>query len=222
MALATKPKIEAEIYSDLACPWCYAGYRRITKAIEQLNKSEEVADVDITWHAFLLDPNFHSNHPSGEPIDEYVIEKFGPNALSMKDRVIASGTPDGATFSSWAWRANTFPGHRLVALAKQQGKTHQANSSLFEASYEKGENISDLNVLIRIGRELELPNVEEWMHSDEGSLEVLKDFSEARQLGVTGVPAFFIKSGQSQTYALSGAQPVDVFVETFDRVLKER
>ncbi|KAL4524589.1 hypothetical protein Ndes2437B_g03628 [Nannochloris sp. 'desiccata'] len=220
MTSAMKPKIEAEIWSDLACPWCYAGHKRITKAIEQL-KTDTAADIKVTWHAFLLDPNFHKNHPTGEPIDEYITAKFGPNALAMKNRVIQSGTPDGATFSSWTWRANTFPGHRLVALAKQHGKSHQVNSLLFQASYEQGENISDLDVLIRIGKQLELPDVEEWVRSDEGSLEVLKDFSEARHLGVTGVPAFFIKSGKSQTYALSGAQPVDVFVETFDRVLKE-
>ncbi len=220
-AMTSNPKIEAEVWSDLACPWCYAGYKRITKAIDQLKNSGKSVDVEVTWHAFLLDPNFHTNHPTGEPLDEYLIAKFGPNALTMKNRVVQSGTPDGATFSSWKWRANTFPGHRLVALARQHDKSHQANLLLFEASYENGENISDLDVLIRIGKQLELPDVEEWVRSDEGSLEVLKDFSEARQLGVTGVPAFFIRSGKSQMYALSGAQPVDVFVDTFDKVLKE-
>ena len=217
--LPMKPKIEAEVWSDLACPWCYVGHKRISKAIQQLGT--DTADVEVIWHAFLLDPNFHRNHSDGEPLDEYLIQKFGPNALTMKNRLVQSGTPDGATFTTWKFRANTFPGHRLVALARQHGKTHEANLALFEATYEQGRNISDLDVLIRIGKQLELPEVEEWIHSDEGSLEVLKDFSEARQLGVTGVPAFFIKYRNSETYMLSGAQPVEVFVEAFERVLKE-
>ena len=92
---------------------------------------------------------------------------------------------------------------------------------LFELSYEKGENVSSLEVLERVGEKVGLQGVHEWMYSDEGSIEVLKDDDSGKQLGVSGVPAFFIRSGNSPMLMLSGAQPVDVFVDAFSKVLKE-
>lgn len=215
-----KPTVDVEVWSDLACPWCYVGCKRVSKAAEKAHTNES-AEVNITWHAYLLDPTFHMNHEDGEPLDEYLVNKFGPNALSMKGRVVDSGKPDGATFSGWKWRANTFSGHRLVALARREGKDQEAVTKLFELAYENGENISSLELLEKAGKELGLPGVDEWVNSDEGSLDVLRDDSEAKQLGVRGVPAFFIRSGKSQTYMLSGAQPFETFLEVFDKVVEE-
>ena len=222
----SKPQnvVEVDVWSDLACPWCYVGCKRITKAVETLRETNEGAtNVDITWHAFLLDPTFHqtNQHPNGKPLDDYLVNKFGPNAINMKGRLIDSGKPDGATFQDWKWRANTFPGHRLIALARQHGKDQETAAKLFDLAYEKGENISSVEVLEKAGKELGLPEVEEWVNSDEGSLDVLRDDSEAKQLGVRGVPAFFIRSGKSQTYMLSGAQPVETFLEVFEKVMQE-
>lgn len=175
---SAKPTIEVEVWSDLACPWCYVGQRKIQKAVEQV---QDTADVSITWHAFLLDPNYQNAHPEGEPLEPFYRAKFGANADAIKQRLLASGKSEGATFSNWQWRPNTFPGHRLVALARQHGRSNEANAALFKKSYEEGKNISLPEILEEVGRELGLPEVEEWVRSDEGSLEVLKDDAEAKR-----------------------------------------
>lgn len=165
--------IQTEIWSDLACPWCYVGCKRLNKAIEALG---DKAKVDVEWHAFLLDPNYHQTHPEGEPLDPFYEAKFGKaRGDAIKQRLIESGAPDGARFERWLWRANTLPGHRLVALARSHGKSHAAKEALFRKIYEEGENISNPDVLIEVGKQLELPDVEGWVNSDEGVLDVLKD-----------------------------------------------
>ena len=177
MASSTKPTIEADIWSDLACPWCYVGAKRLDSAIKKLG---DRAEVKITWHAFLLDARYHDGHPEGEPLEPFYRAKLGSDIEPIKQRLMASGKPDGATFTNWQWRPNTFPGHRLVALARQHGLSHEANKALFQKSYEEGKNISSSKVLLEVGEELGLPGVEEWVRSDEGALEVLKDVDEAR------------------------------------------
>ena len=177
--------------------------------------------MEPVWHAFLLDANYHSTHPSGEPLDEFYRKKFGGRTDAIKQRLVDSGAPDGATFSDWRWRPNTCPGHRLVALARAHGKSHEANGALFRRSFEEGQNIGDAGVLIEVGEGLGLPGVEEWVGGDEGALEVLEDSEAAASRRLTGVPAFFIRSGDSPTFFLSGAQPVEAFQEAFERALAE-
>jgi predicted DsbA family dithiol-disulfide isomerase len=174
---SSRPKIETEVWSDLACPWCYVGCQRINKAVAKFG---DKADVDITWHAFLLDRNYHSMHPDGEPLEPYYQAKFGKDAESIKKRLTDSGAPDGALFSNWTWRSSTFPGHRLVALGRAHGKSHATKEHLFKKIYEQGENISSIESLIQAGKDLGLPNVEEWMNSDKGMEEVLEDDTVAK------------------------------------------
>ncbi|KAI7837679.1 hypothetical protein COHA_008472 [Chlorella ohadii] len=179
------------------------------------------SDLACPWHAYLLDWNAPS---AGEPIEDALKKKFGPNAPQLMQRVIGSGREDGAEFASWKWRANTVKGHVLVALARRHGKSHQAN----EALYEEGGNISDAEVLLEVGRQLGLPEAElqAALGGDEldGELlaEVQQDDAVAKsQLRVSGVPFFLIQSGDSKAYALSGAQPPEVFQEAVQRALKE-
>jgi predicted DsbA family dithiol-disulfide isomerase len=217
---SSKPVIEVDVYSDLACPWCYVGHRKLDAAKTKISAQ---ADVKPAWHAFLLDPLYHTNNPRGEPLEPFYVAKFGKErGEAIKARLKEAGAPYGAEFADWQFRSNTFPGHRLVALARQKGLSHEANLALFRRAYEQGQNISDPEVLIDAGKELGLAEVEEWINGDGGSLEVLQDHDVAKsKLQVTGVPAFFIRSGSSKTYFLSGAQPVEVFEEAFQRVLKE-
>jgi len=180
-ASGPKAKIEVEVWSDLACPWCYVGQKRIDKAVAELG---DKAEVEITWHAFLLDPSYHVNHPEGEPLEPFYQAKFGKNIDAIKERLLASGRPDGALFSNWNFRPNTVSGHRLVALARRNGNSHEANKALFRKSYEEGKNISLPEVLEEVSEELQLPRPSEWINTDLGVLEVMKDDDEAKQRSV--------------------------------------
>ncbi|GAB4815832.1 hypothetical protein N2152v2_002878 [Parachlorella kessleri] len=148
--MATKPVLRISIYSDLACPWCYVGKRRLDQA---LAKVQGKVDAEVEWRAFLLDPNFA---PTGEEIEAYARRRFGSNFATIKQRLVDNGKPDGAAFANWRWRANTVKGHMLVALARKHGKSHEANELLFKASYEEGKNISDTPVLLDIASKLGL------------------------------------------------------------------
>lgn len=220
IASKPKPKVSVEVWSDLACPWCYLGCKRISRAIAEFG---DAGDVEIEWRAFLLDPKFHAAHPEGEPLDDYLVAKFGPRALAMKQRVVDAGAADGVAFAAWNHRANTFPGHRLVALARQSGaaKTHETVKELFDRAYERGENISSAETVAAAGRAAGLSDADNWARSDEGALEVLRDDEQAKSMGITGVPAFLISSGTSRGSLLSGAQPPEVFVEVFQKVVAE-
>jgi predicted DsbA family dithiol-disulfide isomerase len=111
----------------------------------------------------------------------------------------------------------------MVALAWQQEptKTHETVVELFDRAYARGENTSAAETVAAAGQAMGLPGAEEWAASDEGALEVLKDDDQAKRMGITGVPAFLISSGGSKAYLLSGAQPPEVFVEVFQKVLSE-
>ena len=72
------PKILVDVYSDLACPWCYVGHAKLTKAIHNMrNQDQNAPAVEIQWHAFLLDPSFQEKYPTGTPIEDYIASKFG-------------------------------------------------------------------------------------------------------------------------------------------------
>ncbi|EFN58796.1 hypothetical protein CHLNCDRAFT_140580 [Chlorella variabilis] len=217
----SRASVNVTVYSDLACPWCYVGLRRLDKALAGMPEVSATKE----WHAFLLDWNAPAG---GQPIEEALRKKFGPQAEAILQRVATSGRADGATFANWKWRANTVKGHMLVALARKHGRSHEANELLFQKSYETGDNISDAATLLDVGRQLGLPEEElqAAFGGDEmdGELlrEVQRDDSVAKgQLRVTGVPFFLISSGDSKTYALSGAQPPEAFQEAVQMALKE-
>lgn len=219
--MSSKPSVKITVFSDLACPWCYVGLRRLDKGLAGLPNVQ----AEIEWHAYLLDWNVPQ---AGEPIIDALKKKFGPQAPALMQRVTNSGKEDGAMFADWKWRANTVKGHMLVALARRHGKSHQANEALFRKSYEEGANISDTAVLMEVGRQIGLPQaeLEASLGGDELDGELLKEVESddavaKSQLRVSGVPFFLISSGDSKAYALSGAQPPEAFHEAVERALKE-
>jgi predicted DsbA family dithiol-disulfide isomerase len=179
---------------------------------------------NITWHAFLLDANFDGLHPAGADIDAYVAAKFGSTAAPLRARLAASGAEAGAAFADWRWRAATFDGHRLGALARREGKSDASAGVLFRRAYEDGENLSETATLLAAAEELCLPGAAEWLASGAGAEEVEADDRRAKeQLHVSGVPAFFISAGggDARPVFLSGAQPEEVFVAAFEEALRE-
>ncbi|KAL4443051.1 hypothetical protein ABPG77_008542 [Micractinium sp. CCAP 211/92] len=217
----SQQSVKVTVFSDLACPWCYVGLKRLDKGLAAMPE----VSAEKEWHAYLLDWNAP---PYGLPILEALTKKFGPQGGALMQRVAGAGRQDGADFANWAWRANTVKGHVLVALARRRGKSHEANQALFIKSYEEGANISDAAVLLEVGRQLGLP--EEELQAALGGAELdaellkeveMDDAVAKSQLRVSGVPFFLIQAGDSKAYALSGAQPPEAFQEAVRRALKE-
>lgn len=217
-----KKKLEITIWSDLACPWCWVGKKRLDAAIDKLSDDIEVSKQ---WKAYMIDRNTAKN---GETYSDYNQRRWGGDGWTID--LHRSGKPDGAHFSNWKWWPNTLKAHRLMALATKHNKADECKDLLFTASYEQGKNISLYDTLNEIAiRELNLPpdEVEEYLMEgrDGGLNEVLADDAIAKtKLDVKGVPFFIIGSGgeKKKRYSLSGAQGIDDFVKVFNRVLDEQ
>lgn len=212
MQSSSQRALEIEVYSDLACPWCYVGKKKLDRAIK-----ESGIQAVVVWRAFLLDPEFMYS----QPLDDYLRRRFNVTDIEpLKNRLVAAGKDVGAAFTNWKYRAATLGGHRLIALARRHGKSDVASDILFTKYYEEGEDIADVSVLLEIAKQLNLHLTEEELahflsSSDkEGLLEdVLEDDTTAKKrYRVHGVPAFFIGPADAKAF-LSGAQPVDVFKE---------
>jgi predicted DsbA family dithiol-disulfide isomerase len=211
-------KIQVEIWSDILCPFCYLGKRRLEKALAKFPHANE---VEVKWRSFELDPN--ANPTPGVSQYALLASKYGKSeewARQMSANMAQSATEEGLTFDfDRAVPANSLRAHRLVHLAEQHGQQDAAKERLFKAYLEQGLNINDVPTLARIGSELGLPaaEVEQLLASDAFEQEVRHDEYQAHQIGVRGVPYFVF----DDKYAVSGAQPTKLFQEVLEKVWEE-
>jgi predicted DsbA family dithiol-disulfide isomerase len=211
-------KIQVEIWSDILCPFCYLGKRRLEKALAKFPHANE---VEVKWRSFELDPN--AKPTPGVSQYAMLASKYGKPeewARQMSANMAQSATEEGLTFDfDRAVPANSLRAHRLVHLAEQHGQQDAAKERLFKAYLEQGLDINDVPTLARIGSELGLPaaEVEQLLASDAFEQEVRHDEYQARQIGVRGVPYFVF----DDKYAVSGAQPTELFQEVLEKVWEE-
>jgi|SRR5579884_356020 len=200
-----------EVYSDVACPWCYIGERRLTRALEQ----RPDLHVERVWRPFQLQPDLP---PSGLPWDEYAAAKFGgaERARAMFARVTEVAAGDGLEyhFERIPTAANTMDAHRLILFAREYGKEWAMAEALFAAYFTHGADLADRDQLVAIATGSGLPEdaARAYLASDAGVAEVAASQEEAAALGIGGVP-FYIFDGR---YAVSGAQPVALFLRALD------
>ncbi|KAK9811679.1 hypothetical protein WJX72_008223 [[Myrmecia] bisecta] len=212
MASLPASTIRIDVWSDLACPWCYVGKRRLDKALDRYKSK---VDFDVTWHPYMIDPR---TNQAGEEYLAYNRRRWGSDGWTTALR--QSGRPDGATFSDWKWWPNTLHAHRLAAFGAKHGKGHETEDRLFRCIYEEGGNVSLLPTLATLGHELELPDVGAYLESDEGREEVLQQDAHAKdKLDIHSVPCFAIANAANQRLMLSGAQNVAAFERAFDQML---
>lgn len=188
--------VTVDVFSDLVCPWCFIGRRRLQKALA----AEEPGAVEIRWRAFQLAPELP---PEGVDAESYFAEKFGgPERIkAMHDRVAAVAAEDGLElrFDLQKRSPNTRLAHRATKLAPDPDA---AVESLFSAHFLQGEDIADRDTLLRL-----LPGLDPArLDAGEGSAEVDEDLALAGQIGISGVP-FFVAD---MRVAVSGAQPAAV------------
>jgi predicted DsbA family dithiol-disulfide isomerase len=211
--------MKVEIWSDIMCPFCYIGKRRFEAALQQFAHQDE---VQVTWHSFELDPNMQTR--PGQSIHELLAERKGvalAEARRMNEYVAGAAQEVGLRFDFDRMQpVNTFNAHRFSHLAAAHGKQDAAEERLFAAYFSEGLNVDDADTLAQLGTEigLEAAEVRQMLASEAYAQEVRMDEYQARQIGVRGVPYFVFED----KYAVSGAQPAELFQEVLTKVWDER
>lgn len=210
--------MKVEIYSDVACPWCYIGKRRFEKA---LAKFDDRADVEVVYKPYQLDPAAPAR---AYPLMERLEKKFGPHASAMVERVTDAGRAEGIDMRfADALAANTLAAHRLLLLAEREyGATVQQALAerLFEAHFTLGVDIGDAARLteLAVSAGLDRARVAGYLESNEGLEETRAGIRHAQEMGITAVPTFVFDG----RYAVQGGQPAPVFLEALQTVARER
>lgn len=210
----TERGLTIEIYSDVVCPWCYIGKRRLERALDQLNGA---AQARITWRPFELNPTMPKQ---GMERTTYLESKFGSlDAFHrLEEHVLTAGAAERIPFAfgKVARTPNTFMAHRLMWYAEQQGRQDAVVESLFRGYFVEGADIGIPSTLVQLADRsgLGVEAVERFLQSGEGTEEVKAEEAAGHRLGIRGVPYFVL----NQTSGISGAQPVDVFISVIEKV----
>ena len=202
------------VISDVICPWCYLGKRRLESALE-----ESGVPARVSWLPFELNPDMPEE---GMPRAEYRARKFGAEKGAELDAQMQQrGAAEGVhfAFDKMERTPNTRRAHMLVAQASDAGLGDDLTEALFRAYFEEGVDVGDPAVLINIGEQIGLdPELaSEVIRSEAISDAVATMESRAAEVGVTGVPFFII----NEKYAVSGAQPKEAWLEFFEKLEAE-
>jgi predicted DsbA family dithiol-disulfide isomerase len=203
--------MKIEIWSDIVCPFCYIGKRRIENAIANFEHADK---IEVEWKSFLLNPDQVSD-PSKKTA-EYLSESKGwspEQTRQMISQVTEMAAEEGLTYHiDKAVVANPKDAHRVLQYAKTQGKGDEMKERLLKAYLMDGANIADHGLLVDLATEIGLDKsrVQEVLASDQFADKVAQDIYEAKQIEVRGVP-FFVFDNK---YGISGAQHPDAFKET--------
>ncbi len=182
-----------EIWSDIACPWCYIGKRRFGAALARFEHRDELA---VVWRSFELDPEAPPERP-GRYVD-HLARKYGRSeaeAQAMLDSMTAAAAAEGVTIDFTRVRpGRTLDAHRLIALAAAHGRAAEAADRLFAAYFAEGVSLSDHEALARLGAELGLPADEtaDVLATERYLEEVREDEAVAASAGIHAVPCFVI------------------------------
>lgn len=204
--------LTVDVISDVICPWCWVGKRRLEKAIAAVAGSHEVV---VRWHPYQLNPDMP---PVGMERRSYRTAKFGSleRSLELDAKLAVVGAGEGIAFhfDRIERTPNTFDAHRLIKLAGERGVQDTVVEALFRAYFTDGRDISVRTVLLDVvaGAGLDRERAEVELDSDNSAAAIRAEEAEARRLGVEGVP-FFVLNGE---LALTGAREPEAFLAAFD------
>ncbi len=214
-------RLQVDIWSDIACPWCYIGKRRFEQALAAFpNKGE----VEIVWHSFELDPAAPPSKPTGPTaLRDGLAAKYGRSAAeaqAMLDTMTQTAAELGLTYHfDRARPANTFLAHQLIHLAAEHGLQDAMKERLLRAYFSEGQHLGNLETLVDLAGEVGLSAaaaraaLEQQNYADA----VRRDEAQAQAYGISGVP-FFVLGGK---YGVSGAQAPENFLEALKQVWNE-
>ncbi|MFC3041643.1 DsbA family protein [Virgibacillus xinjiangensis] len=210
--------MKIEVWSDFVCPFCYMGKQRLENALEKFTHNN---DVILQYKSYELNPA--EDTVPGRNIHDYLAESKGiprDQAKSMNENVGRQAAELGLIFNFESMQpTNTFDAHRVAQYAGEQGKGREMTERLLKAYFTEGRLISDHATLIELAEEtgLDPDAVTTLLKVDDYAIHVRGDEEQARQIGVQGVPFFVF----NEKYAVSGAQPEEVFVEVLEQVWEE-
>jgi predicted DsbA family dithiol-disulfide isomerase len=205
-------KLTIDVTSDVICPWCYVGKRRLEQAIALAGRG----DVRVQWHPFELNPRMPK---AGMNRKEYRSAKFGSweRSLALDAQVTAVGLAEGIPFAfdKIERTPNTLDAHRLIWLAGQEGVQDAVVEALFRAYFAEGRNIASVPTLLAVstGAGLDRSHAETLLNGDEGTAAIREAEEHSRRAGVQGVPSFTI----NDKLVLSGAMEASAFLDAFNR-----
>jgi predicted DsbA family dithiol-disulfide isomerase len=210
------PALTIDIVSDVVCPWCYIGMRRLGAALLTIGRAEPDAEMRVRWHPFQLNPDLP---PAGVDRRAYLNAKFGgaERAAEVYARVRAAGATVGIPFDfdRIAVQPNTRDAHRLIAWAQAQADANPLVERLFRGYFLDGADVGDHHVLARLAGDvgLDASAALAFLGSDLGIAEVAAADRQAREMGIGGVPFFVF----NDRIAVSGAQAPEVLLDAIGR-----
>ena len=209
--------MKIEIWSDIMCPFCYIGKRQLETALEEFPGN----DFEIEWKSFQLDPTIEPQ--SGKDVYTFLAERKGisvEQSIEMHKGVVERAKSVGLDYHfDKAIISNSLTAHRIIHLAKAKKLGDQMEEIFFKAYFTDGKDLNDAQTLIELGIKagLDSNEVKEVVENENLYLSDVKgDIKEAQEIGVQGVPFFVF----DRKYAVSGAQPVEAFVNTIKEVQK--
>ncbi|RVD36943.1 DsbA family protein [Mesorhizobium sp. M4A.F.Ca.ET.020.02.1.1] len=213
--MTAENSITVDVVSDVVCPWCFIGQKRLDKAIAMAGDIE----VDVRWRPFQLDPTIP---PGGMDRRQYMIAKFGSEERirQIHARIEPLGEAEGIHFAFGAIKvaANTLDAHRVIRWAGTAGEAVQNRlvRRLFQLNFEEGANLGDHAVLTAAAREagMDASVVETLLPTDADVDQVRTEIATASRMGITGVPCFLLEG----KYAVMGAQDADTLADAIRQV----
>lgn len=208
--------LKIDIVSDVVCPWCYIGKRRIENALALVPD----VPVEVNWRPFFLNPWIAREGISRE---EYLVTKFGSVDAykNIAQRVVAAAGEEGLSYhpDRVKRQPNTIDCHRLILWADAQGKSAEVKQRLMELYFRDGGDLTDTEVLVQAAADCGMgaDNVRARLATDEDVERISAQAKEASDKGISGVPTFVF----AQKYAVSGAQPADQLARAIQQISGE-
>jgi predicted DsbA family dithiol-disulfide isomerase len=209
--------IKIDVISDVACPWCYVGKRRLEAALKEWKGDP----IEVTWHPYQLDPSMRSE---GMDRNTYLTNKFGSleNVQGMIDRLTDAGKTVGIDFDfgdNWL-AVNTLPMHQLLNVAREEGIGNEMKEHFLSAYFVETQHLNKSEVLYAIAKEFgwSSDKVDAIINDQKIEDAVKSEIAHYQQRGVTGVPFFVI----NDEFGISGAQPKEAFLEAFQSVSTDK
>ena len=209
--------MKVDIYSDVACPWCYVGQARFERALAEFAGVER---VDVRYHPYQLDPGAPAE---AEPMYDYLTRRFGERSRSMAAHVIGIARGEGLEMDyDRGLSVNTLNAHRLSMLADREygAETQRALiRRLFDAHFAEGKDVGDPRVLAELAGEVGMdPDAaRNYLETDAGTGEVTEAIADAKRLGVSAVPTYVF----DDKYVIEGAQPTALFQQALHTIAEE-
>ncbi|HMH18213.1 MAG TPA: DsbA family oxidoreductase [Burkholderiales bacterium] len=208
-----------DIVSDVVCPWCYIGKRRLEAALVLYRERNPGApEPEITYHPFELNPDIPRE---GIPRADYIAKKFGARGYSAHDRLVQAGAQLGIPFAfdKIERQPNTLAAHALIECARLHGVQPAVKEALMEAYFVDGLDLTDTQTLVRVAEQagLDRKEAEAAIADEDLRRKVSEEEEKARRMGVQGVPFFIL----NKRLAVEGAQPPEALLEAMLEAEKE-